>query len=662
MHQPNSSWYQANLQSLSAQIDRLRQRLQQQIQSLDPATPPTRAPRYPQGVAPPAIVENAPFALDQLQQIFGLSPFEQDLLLLCAAVELEADFATLCASAGNSQHPYVTLSLALALSSQPDWAALSPDRPLRRWKLIELGAGNAFTHSPVRIDEQILHYLLGNRHLNELLMGMATPLIAPASLVPSHQHLAQEAADTWYAVSQAQETLPVLQFCGSDLSNQRSIAALACTSLNLTPYTVSANLLPIDLTNLDTIKCLWEREYLLNQTAWIVEWLETSAHEPKLDEAIAHLLETLAAPVMVLSRDRRRQNSRPFVTFLVTPPTATEQQQLWQQSLGKTAPDLEQSLNYLISYFNLSAPTIRTLGSKIQQLQNQPPDKQPLSTALWNLCRTQARPRLDELADRIESSVGWDDLVLPEVELQVLHSISLQLRQRIKVYQEWGFGKKSQRGLGISALFAGSSGTGKTMAAEVVANELQLDLYRIDLSAVVSKYIGETEKNLGRVFDAAETGGVILLFDEADSLFGKRSEVKDSHDRHANMEINYLLQRMEDYRGLSILTTNLKGAIDQAFMRRIRFILNFPFPDAVQRAEIWRRIFPAETPTLELDPVKLGKLSVAGGNIRSIALNAAFLAAEANEDLQMKHILEAARSEHIKMEKPFTDVGVKGWV
>jgi SpoVK/Ycf46/Vps4 family AAA+-type ATPase len=152
------------------------------------------------------------------------------------------------------------------------------------------------------------------------------------------------------------------------------------------------------------------------------------------------------------------------------------------------------------------------------------------------------------------------------------------------------------------------------------------------------------------------------LFDEADSLFGKRSEVKDSHDRHANMEINYLLQRMEDYRGLSVLTTNLKGAIDQAFMRRIRFILNFPFPDPTQRAELWRRIFPKETPTMGLDPVKLAKLSVAGGNIRSIALNAAFLAAEANETLQMKHILEAARSEHIKMEKPFTDVGVKGWV
>ena len=648
-------WYQANQQYLGAQIDRLRQQLNRQIQNTDSLG----------AIAPPITLPStsATFALNQLQQIFGLSDFEQDLLLLCAGVELEADFANLCATAqGNPQRTYATLGLALALSPQPEWMALSPERPLRRWRLIEIGSGNAFTHSPVRIDEQILHYLLGNRHLNEHLMGIATPLSVPESLVSSHQQLAEEAADTWCAVSQVNEALPVLQLCGGDLANQRSIAAMTCTSLNLMPYAVSAGLLPVDLTNLNLVKCLWERDYLLNRTTLVLEWLDTTATEPRLDNAIAHLLETIAAPVMLLSRDRRRQASRPFVTFIVKTPTSDEQQQLWQQALGESATGLEESVAYLISYFNLSAPTIRTLGSKVQQLQKQPCDSQSLPRALWNLCRTQARPRLDELADRVESSVGWDDLVLPDLELQVLHSISLQLRQRIKVYQEWGFGKKSQRGLGISALFAGSSGTGKTMAAEVLANELHLDLYRIDLSAIVSKYIGETEKNLGRVFDAAETGGVILLFDEADSLFGKRSEVKDSHDRHANMEINYLLQRMEDYRGLSVLTTNLKGAIDQAFMRRIRFILNFPFPDATQRAELWRRIFPKETPTTGLDPVKLAKLSVAGGNIRSIALNAAFLAAEANENLQMKHILEAARSEHIKMEKPFTDVGMKGWV
>jgi SpoVK/Ycf46/Vps4 family AAA+-type ATPase len=178
----------------------------------------------------------------------------------------------------------------------------------------------------------------------------------------------------------------------------------------------------------------------------------------------------------------------------------------------------------------------------------------------------------------------------------------------------------------------------------------------------VSKYIGETEKNLRRVFDAAETGGAILLFDEADALFGKRSEVKDSHDRHANIEVSYLLQRMEAYQGLAILTTNLKGSLDSAFLRRIRFVVQFSFPDATQRAEIWRRIFPKETPTEGLDMSKLAKLSVAGGNIRNIALNAAFLAANANEPVSMKHLLNAARSESAKLERPLIDSEVKGWI
>ena len=199
------------------------------------------------------------------------------------------------------------------------------------------------------------------------------------------------------------------------------------------------------------------------------------------------------------------------------------------------------------------------------------------------------------------------------------------------------------------------------MAGEVLASELKLDLYRIDLSQVVSKYIGETEKNLRRVFDAAEESGAILLFDEADALFGKRSEVKDSHDRYANIEISYLLQRMEAYSGLAILTTNMKSALDTAFLRRLRFVVQFPFPDAAQRAEIWRRIFPAQTPTDGLDFTQLARLQVAGGNIRNMALNAAFLAAEANQPVGMGHLLHAAKSEYAKLERPLAEAEIGGW-
>jgi SpoVK/Ycf46/Vps4 family AAA+-type ATPase len=240
--------------------------------------------------------------------------------------------------------------------------------------------------------------------------------------------------------------------------------------------------------------------------------------------------------------------------------------------------------------------------------------------------------------------------------------VEAQVAHRATVYETWGFNKAGSRGLGINTLFAGSSGTGKTLAAEVLAHALRLDLYRIDLSGVVSKYIGETEKNLRRVFDAAEEGGAILFFDEADALFGKRSEVKDSHDRYANIEINYLLQRMESYRGVAILATNMKGALDPAFLRRLRFVVNFPFPDARQRCEIWRRVIPPNTPREALDLFKLARLNVAGGNIRNIALNAAFLAAADGGRVQMSHLLSATRTEYAKLERPLTEAEIGGWV
>jgi SpoVK/Ycf46/Vps4 family AAA+-type ATPase len=345
----------------------------------------------------------------------------------------------------------------------------------------------------------------------------------------------------------------------------------------------------------------------------------------------------------------------------VARPTAQEQRTLWRQALGAVAADLNGHVETLVTQFSLDAAGIRSASAAVagQALTG---GSAGLDGRLWDACRVQSRPRLDELAQRISSAAGWEDLVLPAAQLQTLRDVLRQVRQRAKVYEEWGFAAKSSRGLGISALFSGVSGTGKTLAAEVMANELHLDLYRIDLSQVVSKYIGETEKNLRRVFDAAEDGGAVLLFDEADALFGKRSEVKDSHDRYANIEVSYLLQRMEAYRGLAILTTNMKEALDLAFLRRIRFIVNFPFPDAVQRAEIWRRVFPAATPTEGLDATRLARLNVAGGNIRNIALNAAFLAADAGEPVRMAHLLRAAQIEYAKLEKPLTVGEIGDWV
>jgi SpoVK/Ycf46/Vps4 family AAA+-type ATPase len=272
-------------------------------------------------------------------------------------------------------------------------------------------------------------------------------------------------------------------------------------------------------------------------------------------------------------------------------------------------------------------------------------------TELWEACRQQSQWQLDDLAQRIEPAYGWDDLVLPaEVDAQ-LREIGAQVMYRHLVYGAWGYEHRLNRGRGISALFAGASGTGKTMAAEVLANELKLPLYRIDLAGVVSKYVGETEKNLRRIFHSAEQSGTVLFFDEADALFGKRTDVKDSHDRYANIEVNYLLQLMETYSGLAILATNRRQAIDRAFLRRLRFVVDFVFPGVYHRRRIWRRVFTSDVPLGRIDYNQLAQLEIAGGNIHSIALNAAFLAAADGGVVQMEHIMAAARREYAKIDK-----------
>jgi hypothetical protein len=370
---------------------------------------------------------------------------------------------------------------------------------------------------------------------------------------------------------------------------------------------------------------------------------------------LAAFVDGLRATVIVASSEPVSLGRRGSARIDVARPTPAEQRVLWERLLGESSAPLNGALDALIAHFDLPRHAIAAASREAS-------GEAPLETALWRACRAQSRPRLDDLAQRIEPVAGWGDIVLPATQLEILGEIAAHVRGRARVYHEWGFARKSTRGLGVSALFEGASGTGKTMAAEVLALELDLDLYRIDLSQVVSKYIGETEKNLRRLFDAAETGAAILLFDEADALFGKRSEVKDSHDRYANIEVSYLLQRMEAYRGLAILTTNARDAIDQAFMRRIRFVVSFPFPDEAQRAEIWRRVFPAETPTEAIDHRALARLSLPGGSIRNIALAAAFVAADERSPVRMSHLARAAARECAKLERPLTEAEVQAWL
>ncbi len=699
----NQKWQETNWQQLSQGLAYLRQLLEERVALCQgknagkPINNPATTLEFPPN--------NQPSSLQKLCNIFSLSNFERDLLLLCAGMELDANFINLCANAhGDPQMSYPTFSLAMSLLPAAHWSAIAPASPLRYWRLIEIGGGKTLTLSPLRINERILHYLVGIDYLDEPLRGIIEPLSANDYLLHSHQEIAVKIADILTARFDPSPTpplqgeglngvhpsptplfkggwgdreggwgvrfsqfpipnSPLLQLVGEEVASKRSIAQTACDIAGMKIAVMSANVVPTNTADLNNIILLWQREAQLNKSVLLLDCDEWDRNDAAKENAIVQTIENLNTPLIITSRDRRRAGLRSLITFEISKPTKDEQLAIWENALGDIAPTLNGQVEILISQFNLSAPSIYAVCTEaLGYLAGESDHSNSPLPQLWNMCRAQARPHLDELAQRIEPAATWDDLVLPETQLQVLKEIAAHLRQRTKVYEQWGFAKKGARGLGISALFAGSSGTGKTMSAEVLAGVLQLDLYRIDLSSVVSKYIGETEKNLRRVFDAAEGGATILLFDEADALFGKRSDVKDSHDRYANMEVSYLLQRMEAYQGLAILTTNLKDAIDTAFLRRIRFVVKYPFPDAQQRIEIWRRIFPKNTPTEGLDFTKLARLNVAGGNIRNIALNAAFIAADLGEPVMMKHLLESAKSEYMKLERALTDAEVKGWI
>ncbi len=601
-------------------------------------------------------------AVGRMSHLFGLSPFERDVVLLCAGIEFSGDLAKLCGLAhGDNQRAYPTLGLALSALPEPHWDAISPTAPLRHWQLIKLGEGLALTNRSLNIDERILHYLAGIHYLDARLMGTIEPITDVGALVPSHQVLADRVA-ALLAPQLQQQDVPIVQLCGAETASKRSIAANAADRLGLNLCVMLAQSMPIVPAELEQLICLWTRETMLSQNALLIDCEALDLGDANRISAIGRILDRLSGIIIITSREGLRMQARSAVRFDVNKPNSIEQNQVWDETLAQVLPQLNGRVNTLVNQFNLNAATIRAACAEVAGSLAQADDPTQLASILWDACRVQARPRLDELAQRIEPAATWGDLVLPEAQKQILIDVAAHVKQRATVYESWGFASKGARGLGISALFSGTSGTGKTLAAEVLAQQLRLDLYRIDLSSVVSKYIGETEKNLRQVFDAAEQGGAILLFDEADALFGKRSEVKDAKDRYANIEVSYLLQRMECYPGLAILTTNLKSSIDTAFMRRIRFVVQFPFPDAAQRAEIWRRIFPANTPTQDLDPLQLARLSVAGGNIRNIALNAAFLAADAGESVQMKHLLRAAQSEYSKLEKTLTEAEVGGWV
>jgi hypothetical protein len=673
----SSNWYEYNRNYFVAILNQLYVILESYVKQSDNGTDTERTSlNWDQSETEIKEVASIipPPALEQLCQKFGLTEFEQSILAFCAAVEIDLRFPKLCAEVHGTEHQYnPTFGLALSALPNPHWSALAPDSPLRYWKLLELDSVDTLTNTSLHIDERILHYLVGVKTTDPLLTGTTELCQETKELTLSHQILAERIEALWQFGS-SPDVLPIIQLSGSEIEDKIDIAQAVCDRFERRVSILSCHRIPLNSKELESFIRRLQRECILECKALLLNCDDIDSSDKLQQASINQLLEEFKGFLIIMTLSPFQGVKRQMIRFDVPKPEPQEQLIAWETSVAelktqlngqaKYLPDsdhLRQDLQELTSQFQLSTSMIRrACTAAVGQLAM--PSAPSLKQALWQSCRVQARPGLDELAERIESKLSWEDLVLPPLQKGTLKEISAHVRQKAKVYEDWGFASKSRRGLGITALFSGPSGTGKTLAAGVLANELNLDLYKIELSAVVSKYIGETEKNLQRIFDAAESGGVILLFDEADSIFGKRSEVKDSKDRNANLEVSYLLQRMESYPGMAILTTNLQSNLDPAFMRRLRFVTQFSMPDAAHRAEIWRRIFPANTPTEGLNAERLAQLNTPGGNIRIIALNAAFMAADAAEPVQMKHILRATQTEYEKLGKSLTSVEVAGWV
>lgn len=624
--------------------------------------------------------------LDCLCQLFGLSPLEVDALLICLAPELDLRYERLFGYLQDDvtkRRPSVDLVLnLLSVSFEAKLAArqlFTPTAPLLRHHLLDLFDDPSQPHPPLlskylRADERIVSFLLEVDEIDVRLLPYtryrwpSTPfddLLLPAEVKHRLLRLSQK--------QQARTEPLLLYFQGPyGVGKQTTAEALA--------YEADMGLLVVDGEQLltatelatETAIQLVMREALLQNAVlyWQgFDFLLSEERRPWRERLLRTLAQRLG--LTILAGDMTWEPvallpELPFVRIEFAKPTYGERQQLWPRSLNGDMPVAASvDLAALAAKFRFTAGQIQDTAATARNLARwrDPDNSQVTMGDLYAASRLQSNRKLGELAHKITPHYTWDDIVLPADRMQQLREIVNQIKYRAKVYEEWGFDRKLAMGKGLNALFAGPSGTGKTMAADIMAGELGLDLYKIDLSNVVSKYIGETEKNLARIFTEAETSNAILFFDEADALFGKRSEVRDSHDRYANIETSYLLQRMEEYEGMTILATNLSKNLDDAFVRRMHFAIEFPFPDEKYRRQIWEKIWPAETPREPaLDLAYLARsFEMAGGNIRNIALAAAFLAADEGGVVQMGHLIRAVQREYQKMGKVVIDSDFRGY-
>jgi AAA+ superfamily predicted ATPase len=623
----------------------------------------------------------------RLVELFGLSELEREVLIICLAPEVDLKYERLYGYLQDDvtkKRP--TIDLVMRLLCHSIEARLSarrifePGSPLLEWELVGLhddpGARRPVLPARyLKLDERIAGYLLGSDRLDERLLALVDPQSKkPGSQMPEEvRERINQWSSSWERDWSART--PVLYLHGRYGSGRHTAVQTLAKSLRIPCLMLSAAGLVMRNLRAGQAHRLAEREALLcgGLVCWSqVDDLLLVDGESELSQdrtAFIHVLADGRAPVVLLGskvwEPGRMLNGRPFLRLAFPESSYAERKAAWTERLNGSSHFSEAEISSLAGRFHLTPGQIQDAVERARTLMwaRDPASRTLLSSDIDAASRNQSQTWLGSLARKLIPHYQWEDIVLPRQQLATLRMICATVRQRPTVYGDWGFDRKLAMGKGLIALFSGPSGTGKTMSAEIIANELGLDLFKINLSAVVSKYIGETEKNLERIFTEAQDSDAILFFDEADALFGKRSEVKDAHDRYANIETAYLLQRTEEYNGLVILASNIKKNMDEAFIRRIHFLVDFPFPEEAERLEIWRRTFPAQAPkTEDIDlPFLARKLKITGGNIRNIILAAAFLAAEEQEAIGMRHLVRGASYEYQKMGKLIVEGDFEGY-
>ena len=603
----------------------------------------------------------------ELAKRFALTAREVDLLFACLAVELDRRYERVYGFLHDDMSRRLAstgVALALYCDSVTEQlgarALLNSHAPLRHYRLVEILDDNTATPWPsrsMRIDERIASFLIGETAIDSRIARYIAPLDAAPSGRDRIDELPKRLAQWISALQDGKKPLLYLQ--GARNAGADTLVRDIALRLRMSVIPIDTELLLDPGADFEqVVHCLF-REGLLSQAAVYLRNIDRALEQPNGSSRYRALLRCLADMGSIVFASGEtvwcwHLPPDPVELRIVElhPGGFDEQLHVWKTVSSNEFTETE--LHRLISLQPLPVAAIRDVWRMAKMLAAASEGHTALTPTLEHVqqaCRIRAGAPVNSLARRLEPKVSWNDLVLPSAQLEQLSAICSQAKHSSIVYGAWQFDRKLSLGKGLNVLFSGPPGTGKTMAAEVIAADLGVDILKIDLSQIVSKYIGETEKNLRQLFDQATNVNAILFFDEADALLGKRSAVKDAHDRYANTETAYLLQKMEEYQGITILATNLRQNMDEAFTRRMRFIVDFPFPEEADRLRIWQSVWPKEAPlAANVDlPALARQFRLSGGSIRNVALSAAFLAAEQSESVSMQHLMRATRRELQKM-------------